>query len=137
MGISVSAIFKIINSLANREDQEKLEGLYGAYTSSQEKIFDLREEVAKLRFDIIDKEQTIRELNIKLDKKEQLVRMNGAYFYREPNNELSGPICPHYYHEEGFVNYLTNGTQGAHCSICKCSYPGVETEIKGPKRRVL
>lgn len=76
-------------------------------------------------------------LNAIIERKEQLIRKGKAYYYKEPEGDISGPICPNCYTRTNIVNFLTTGSNGAHCTICNNSYPDVDTTIKGKSSRII
>lgn len=136
MAIEASTIFKVINTLINQDDKDKIERLYDAYTAAMEKTYDLRDEITELKLQLSDMKQENKRLNEIIERKEKLVKKGNAYFYKEGDGSLSGPICPNCYTNQGFAHELVTSPRGAFCSVCETHYQGVQASVEGYKQSI-
>lgn len=134
----ISAIFNSLDLVLSSEDKKKLAEISQAYFTAVDENFQLREELHKLKNQLVDKDAQIRGLNEQLAERRKLVYKNGiqGYIVELDGDEKTGAVCPCCYKEKGSIVLLEKSKDGGYCPICKSRYPGVKTSFEGRKQTV-
>ena len=135
----IKQIVELLQASLTAEDKKKLSEIANAYYATVDENFSLREENAKLKQKILDKEIQIKELNDRLEEKQKLKfesKDGEAGYYLQLENKKVGPICPLCYKSKNAISILEKTSKGAFCPICKNTYAGVKAIVEGEYSRV-
>ena len=87
------------------------------------KALDLQRDNDQLADENRQLKSKIDDLKKELEKKEAIVRKHNAYYFKEDDEKLTGPICYECYTRNGAVYVLENCNGKDCCSVCGKSYP--------------